>query len=231
MASLAQTPARAVPRFRLSDRRPVLGVVVMLLAIAGSAVLWSSAGTQEVVVAARDVPAGAVLTPSDLTTDRLRLGEQEYAAAIPKSEVTSLMGRQLDEPIHANQILVRGQLSSRAPLPAGQVAMTIAVTPESAAGGAVGPGDWVEVLETVSKGQPDTRTSVVLPRAQVYAVGQDQPSTVVAGGSSSSSSGGSLKWVTLQITPDEASALAQAKWNADLDVVLLPPGQPEQPQP
>ena len=36
-------------------------------------------------------------------------------------------------------------------------------------------------------------------------------------------SGGQISWITLVIGPDDAVKLSEARWNGDLDVVLLPP--------
>jgi len=228
MATAALSPTRAMRRPRRIDLRAVLGVILMLLAMAGSAVVWSTlSDTRPVVVATRDVPAGAVLSASDVSIARLRLDDTLYQAAIPGDSAGSLVGKQLAEPVHAHQILVQSQLSPRQALAPGQVAMTIPVTAESAVGGGLHPGDAVEVLETVSKGKPDSKTSVVLPRAAVYSVGYDQQSTVIntSGSQASTPPAAALKSITLRVTPDQASALAQARWNADLDVVLLAPAQ------
>ena len=229
VAVTALSPARALRRPRHLDLRAVLGVVLMLFTIAGSMVVWSAlSDTRAVLVATRDVPAGAVLSSGDVSITHLRLDDSIYQAAVPADNVAALVGKQLAEPVHAHQILVQSQLNPRAALAAGQVAMTIAMTAENAGGGEIRAGDSVEVFQTINKGKPDSKTAVVLPRVVVYSVGYDQQSTVSNSGGSTSGTAptGVLKSVTLAVSQDQAAALALAKWNSDLDLVLLPPQQP-----
>ncbi len=228
MAVAALSPARALRRPRHLDLRAVLGVVLMLFTIAGSLVVWSAlSDTRAVLVATRDVPAGAVLSSGDVSITHLRLDDSVYQAAVPADTVASLVGKQLAEPVHAHQILVQSQLNPRAPLAPGQVAMTIPMSAENAGGGEIRAGDSVEVFQTVNKGKPESKTTVVLPRVVVYSLGYDQQSTVINSGASATGTapGGVLKSITLVVTQDQASALALAKWNSELDLVLLPPQQ------
>ena len=97
-----------------------------------------------------------------------------------------------------------------------------------AVAGHIRPNDAVTVLATFDKGKPDSKTSVVLPRVRVYDVGYDQSAPVVNTGGSAgatAASQGQITTVTLILDnpKQQESQLAQAKWNADLDVVLLPP--------
>ena len=204
----------------------MLGVVLMLFTIAGSMVVWSAlSDTRAVLVATHDVPAGAVLSSNDVSITHLRLDDSIFQAAVPADSIATLVGKQLAEPVHAHQILVQSQLNPRAPLAPGQVAMTIPMTAENAGGGEIRAGDSVVVFATVSKGKPDTKTTVVLPRVVVYSVGYDQQSTVINSGGSSAGAipAGVMKSATLVVSQDQAAALSLAKWNSDLDLVLLPP--------
>jgi pilus assembly protein CpaB len=136
----------------------------------------------------------------------------------------------LSEPVHARQVLVRAQLGSGLVLGPGQQAMTIPVKADNGAGGRLRPGDAVQVLVTTDKGKPTSKTEIVIDQAIVYAVGKDERTRIVSsgGGSSPDTTGGAgdagtLASLTLVLTPDQAPALAHARWNGDLDVVLLPP--------
>ncbi|MFN8472793.1 MAG: Flp pilus assembly protein CpaB [Anaerolineae bacterium] len=221
------TPSRALRRPRRIDMRAVLGVFVTLVAFGGSLAFWTlSSDARGVVVATRDLPATTILGAPDLAVSQVRVDDAIYQTAIPASELSSLVGKPLAEPVHAQQMLVRAQVAPRPPLSADRVALTIAVSPETAVGGRLRPGDSVQVLVTLNKGKPDTRTSVVLPRVSVYDVGYDQWTTAFSTDAAGNAVvQGPTKWVTLTLTPEQARQLAEAKWSGDLDVALLPPQQ------
>lgn len=223
MASRSLTPARALRRPRRIDARAVVGVILLVVAIVGAVIAWSLAfDTQAVLVATRDLPARAILGPSDVAQANVRLDERLLQTALPASDLGRVVGQPLAEPVHAHQILVRPQLSPRPPLPAQHMALTVPVSPATALGGQVHVGDEVQVLVTVAKGRPDSRTTPLLPRVVVLDVGYEARGGALTGG------GGDgaprvIQWVTLALTPDQAQQLAQAKWNGEIDLALLPP--------
>lgn len=229
MSATTLTPSRALRQPRQVDWRAIVGVLVMLLTTTGSFLFWTiSSDTRAVLVATRDVPAGATLGSQDLATARVRVDDAIYQAAIPAAEESSLVGRQLTEPIHAHELLAQAQFSSGPHLAAGQVALTIPISPDTAVGGTLRVGDQVEVLLTTNKGKPEARTTVVLPRVTVDNIGYAQ--TLAAVGTSSSDQAanpGQVRWLTLLVSQDQAVQLAQAKWAGELDVALLPPGPDE----
>ncbi len=227
------TPARAIRQPRRFDLRILLGLILALVAAGGGIISWDSAtDTRGVLVAVRDLPAGATLSTSDLNVARVRLTDELYAVALPASEQPTLVGQQLAEPIHAGQVLVRVQVAGQPLLHPDQLALTIAARTETAAGGRLRPGDAVRVFLTRDKGKPDSSTSVVLERVTVYAVGYDERLTAIspAEGTASRADNGPLASLTLVVTSEQAAQLANAKWNGELDVALLPP-VPAQPAP
>src|SRR4051794_22070981 len=84
----ALTPARALRQPTRLNRQRLAGLVVMAVAVAGSAGFWihTFSDTQEVLVAVHDLPAGAQLTPGDLSVAHVRLGDALYQAVVPASE-------------------------------------------------------------------------------------------------------------------------------------------------
>src|SRR5450631_1071893 len=78
----------------------------------------------------------------------VRMDDNVYRAALPADVLESLVGRQLGEPIHAQQVLARAQVAEQPGLAADQVAMTIPAKPESAVDGRLRPGDLIQVLLT-----------------------------------------------------------------------------------
>jgi Flp pilus assembly protein CpaB len=227
MAVATLSPARALRRPRRADPRALIGVCLTLAALAGSVAFWvSSSDARPVVVATRDLPTGATLHAADLSVAYVRVDDGVYAAALPADALDSLIGQELGEPIHAQQILARAQVADHLGLAADQVAITIPARPESAVDGRLRPGDVVQVLVTVTDKarNNEAHTRLVLPHAQVFEVGRDQ---LLSGSSSASDADGGVRGaiasVTLAVTADEARQLAEARRTGELDILLLPP--------
>jgi Flp pilus assembly protein CpaB len=234
-AATTFAPAQAYREPRRFDWRVAIGGFLLLAAFGGSVAFWSATSdAREVLVAARDVPAGAQLTDGDLVTARVRVDDAMYRAAVPAGDRQLYIGRQLAQPLHAQQLVARAQLSAKPPLEPQQLAHTVPVSAETAAGGRIQHGSSVRVLATADKGKAESRTYVVLPRVVVYDVGFDERTAVVntAGAAGETADAGSrargrIAWVTLAVDEAQAVALARARWNGELDLALLPPeGKP-----
>jgi Flp pilus assembly protein CpaB len=231
MAVTTLSPARALRRPRRADPRAIVGVFITLAALGGSVAYWTTTSdTRGVVIAAHDLPAGATVRAADLSVSYVRLDDSVYRAALPADSLDSLVGRELAEPIHAQQVIARAQVADRSGLAPDQVAITIPAHPDSAANGRVRPGDIVQVLVTVGdKTRGDVHTRVVMDRARVFDVGREAP----VGGSSASeaerAARAPIASVTLVASAEQARQLAEARRLGELDVVLLPPsaGLPE----
>lgn len=227
MTAVPLSPARALRRPRRIDLRGVFGLFLLFVATAGSIAFWSATSdTRGVLVATRDLPTGATLSAGDLAVANVRIDDALYRETIPAEELQSVVGRQLAAPAHASQLLARVQLSSQPLLGPGQLALTVPVSAETAAGGRIRPGDQIQVLLTTNPGRPEARTVVVVERVTVYDVGHAERLTVVnTGGDSSAPAAteGQISWVTLVVGPEQALTLAEARWSGELDVALLPP--------
>ncbi|MPZ13922.1 MAG: Flp pilus assembly protein CpaB [Chloroflexi bacterium] len=224
VAAATLSPTRALRPPRRLPWRAIFGVFLLLLATGGSIAFWtSSSDTRAVLVATREVPAGAVLSAADLAVAQVQVDDAIYRAVVPADELAVVVGKQLAEPLHPQQMLVRAQVSTRSLLGTGELALTIPVTPETAVGGALRPGDAVQVLLTVDKGTPEARTIVVLPRAVVYAIGHEERTTSVNTGSPDRlTAQGPARWLTLVVTDEQGVRLVQGRWAGELDVALLP---------
>jgi Flp pilus assembly protein CpaB len=202
-------------------------LLVVLCGLGALTTINRNAATEGVLVFARDVPPGAVLTAEDLRVEQQRLGAASYAVVVPDTEINRAIGKRLTEPGHAAAPLLRAQLVDGGGLAAGQVAMAIPVKPESAVGGRLREGDRVRVFGTTGKGQPESKTTVLLPQATVYAVGREQRAGTVggfAGGTGQADANlGAITWIVLLVSDEEAETISNARWNGELDVVLLPP--------
>jgi Flp pilus assembly protein CpaB len=223
------TPGRALRQPRRLDARALVGLFLLCAAVGGSVLFWRSTNdARAFLVATRELPAGATLQASDLAVAHLRADDALYATALPADEVGALVGKQLAEPVHAQQLLVRPQIATKPRLARGEAAMTIPVSAKTAAGGRVRPNDQVRVIVTRDKGKPESKTTVVLDRVAVHDVGRDEQTTVVntsGADPSRSTTAAPIGWVTLVVTAEQAVELAAARWNGELDVVLLAPAQ------
>ncbi|MBV9322316.1 MAG: Flp pilus assembly protein CpaB [Chloroflexi bacterium] len=221
------SPARALRRPRRADPRAIVGVFLTLGALAGSVAFWVSAtDARPVVIAVHDLPAGATLAAGDLGIAYIRADDAVYQAALPSEMLQTLVGRQLGEPIHAEQVLARAQLSDEVGLAADQVAITIPAHPDTAVDGRLRPGDSVQVLVTVTdKDRNEAHARAVVDRAQVFEVGRDVSlaSSAPSATDFTDAKVGSIASVTLAVTVDQAQQLAEARRTGDLDIVLLPP--------
>jgi Flp pilus assembly protein CpaB len=212
-----------------------VGVFLTLAALVGSVAFWvNTTDTRPVLVAVHDLPAGATLRGSDVAVAYVKVDDSVYRAATPADMLDALVGRQLSEPVHENQILARAQLATQFGLAADQVAMTVPARPESAVDGQLRPGDAVEVFVTVvDKTRGQAHSTPVLDRARVYAVGRDQSLASSSSSSNSDSSAlprGAITDLTLAVTVDQARQLAEARRIGELDIVLLPTGTPPNSQ-
>src|SRR6516165_5490951 len=97
MATTVLSPGRVLRRPHHLDRRAVLGIFLLLVAVGGSLTFWSaSSSTTAVLVATHNLPAGATLSTDDVAIARVRVDDATYQAAVPASELGSVVGRQLD---------------------------------------------------------------------------------------------------------------------------------------
>lgn len=231
MANLVQslTPARALRRRRVRVPRQVLVGLLLVAVAVGGGLRWSYTvnSGREVIVAVREVPAGATIAADDLATARVAVGDLTYHAAFPASDLVAVIGKTAVERMHSGQIVVHAQVGEGLMLPPGAEALTIPVTGD-AVGGSIRAGDAVQVLVTTDRGRPDSKTVVVLDRATVYAVARAGAGTLgaaatAAGGGDEAASAGTPTALTLIVAPEQALALANARWNGDLEVALLPP--------
>src|SRR5215471_11093885 len=207
MAVATLSPARALRRPRRADPRAIVGIVITLATLAASVAFWVSAtDARPVLIATHDLPAGATLSSSDLSVAYVRVDDDVYHAALPLDMLESVVGRQLGEPIHAEQMLARAQLADQVGLARDQVAITIPARPDSAVDGRLRPGDSVQILVTVTdKSRNEAHAHQVLDRALVYGVGRDVPlgGASIAGSDTSDGRRGTITSLTLAVTGEQ----------------------------
>lgn len=170
-----------------------------------------------VVVAARDIPLGAVLDLEDLTV------VEWPGQAIPagfQSQMSDLVGRAAVAPMRRNEPVLDTKLAGlgaqgglSAAIPDGMRALSVRVDEVVGVAGFVQPGSRVDVLVTLTTGTPQTRS--ILQNIQALAAGQTyqtdpegNPQVVPV--------------ITLLVTPEQAEILTLAANQGRIQMALRP---------
>ena len=218
-AGSAEARGRAVTLPRL-DVRLLAGLALVAVSVAGGLSLWSAARTTtQVVVAARDIGPGAVISEDDVTLAEARLQGRLAGLALPGAELGSAVGRTATGAIWAGELVVRPDLGSGPVVGPGELAVTIPVGDDSVFS-RLRRGALVAVMATSEPGRPGSRTVALLERAVVYAVALES-TRVSLGGSGDASQDGRPANVTLVIPRERAEAVAHALVNGELTLLLL----------
>jgi len=164
------TSARPSVRRRLGRPLPLIGVLLVVAALAG---YWSvySATTERtpVLVAAHDLQAGTVVRPSDLRTAELAGDARTLASLVPERELETVHGRELATPVPQGAPLAR---ASVAPGGSGPAAFTLVVPALHALGASLRPGDRVTVLATFDSGPAGAQARAIARGLRVLTVGE-----------------------------------------------------------
>lgn len=209
----AQALPRAIARTRRIDLRVVVGLLLFAVGIlATSGLIRQAQQRTPVLVATRALEPGHTIEDGDLRAAEVGLGPG--VASVPAEDLRLVEGQVLAAPVEAGQLITPGAVSSGPSVSAGQVALSIGVTPQHAAGGALRSGDRVQLLATEDPDRPTARTSVLLSDVEVVAVTQEQGPAADP-----------LMTVTLAVDSDDAAGIAQAANSGVLDLALLPAGE------
>lgn len=222
MAVRAVAVPRAVRRPRELDWRLIAGAVTALLGVAGVLSVLATLVPEDrtVVVAAHELVPGSTIGPGDLTVAHVRLPDGLAAQAFSERQLPTLVGHQVSEPVHGQELVTRARLATaHGALVAGQVQLRLPLKPDSAVVEDLQPGDPVTILGTISQGKAAAGTHAVVPRALVAGVQRANPSS----GAASSSAGAPLSAVTITVTQQEATAVADARANGELTILLAGP--------
>jgi Flp pilus assembly protein CpaB len=220
-AGSTRIPTRSwgLPRF---DVRLLVGLLVVAVALVGGVTVINGFRiTEPVVVAARTLPPGHVIAPSDLTTAAARLDGSLGALAIGEAEIGAVVGRTTGQTIHEGALVLRPDLGGGPVLGAGDVAVTVAVGAD-AVFARLRRGDEVAVVETTEPGRAGSTTALLLERATVYHVAADAGRLGIGGGSPADE-GGRIANVTLIVPRDDAERVVHGLVNGRLTLVLVAP--------
>ena len=185
----------------------------------------------EVVVAAKDIPEGAMIDASLLTTAQVpERFVQPYSVRTPQE----LVGKIAVAPIAAHEQILTNKLRKADAVPAGATlstmtpkgtrAVTIAVDIITGVGGFVRPGDKVDILWTVKEGD-QIATFTLFQEVPVLAVGTEmagRPAPSGKGEGQASQMAQQGYTVTLALAPPETSALLFAREQGKIQLSLRP---------
>jgi SAF domain len=188
------------------------GVLLVLLCALAFAVGQTRLGARQAVLAvARDVPAGQVVTDSDLAVARLSV--DAGLRLIPASARGSVIGRPAAVPLMAGTLLSEAELGVASAVPPDKAVIGVPLKPGQFPPG-LAPGARVQVADTgtdsATAGQP-------APKGGIETV----PAVVVGVSAPAADSGDPTTVVALQLAADRAPALAAAGAAGRVVVVLL----------
>lgn len=203
------------------DLRLLVGLCLVAVALVGGVSYANQLRiTEPVVVAARAIPPGHVITEDDLALSEARLEGALGTLALGEAELTTAIGRTAGQAIPAGGMVTRADLSSGPVLGPDEVAVTVAVGADSVFA-QLRRGDLVAVLETSAPGLAQSQTAMLLERATVYHVAAE--STRVSLGGDGESGGGRITNVTLVVPRSEVERVTHALVNGRLTLALSPP--------
>lgn len=209
------TTLTAPPTRRFTDRLPkvdtrlVVGLLLVAFSVIGGLRLASSADhTVAMYTAARDLPAGHVLTPGDFGTTRIQAPDAVLDRLVRPAAGSRTTARVLRFPLSEGDLVAGASL--------GRVAregreITVPIGPDHALGGVLEPGDRVDVLASFDKGTESAKTLTVASGAQVV--------EVVHADGLFGQRAGELAALTLSVPPDDVVFVAFAIRNGELDIV------------
>ena len=206
--------ARRVGRPDWINVRTVLGLSLFLVALAtGSMVLRSGDAGSLVWAAARDLPEGAVVGDADLELVTVDLPGDLLANYLGGR--TPLDGSTLLKPLRRGELVAAAWVTDADAPPTRSIAVPI--TSDHAVGGALRPGDRVDVLATYDSPRGTAETTVLVQAVEVEGILRVEGLLA---------EGDSFGGITLSVAPEDAARIAFALRSAEIDVARVE-GPPE----
>lgn len=192
------------------DTRLVVGLLLVALSVLGGLRLASTADeTVPVYTASRDLPADHVLTRDDLRVARIGASESVLDGLVPARRRPPI-GHVLRVPVAEGGLLADANVGAARAVAAGRE-ITVPIGADHALGGALAPGDRVDVLGSFDKGTELAKTLTVAKDAQVV--------DVVTTDGLFGQREGELSAITLSVKPNDVVLVAFALRNGEVDVV------------
>ena len=193
--------------------------------------------TRDILVAARDLPAGTALEPPMLAR-RAVPGRFLASDALGAEAASATLGRRLARPLQGGEAVTASTLDAvtdvalSALVEPGLRALTIPVDESSAAAGLLSPGDFVDLLLVTHGDDAAPGTTAVRPLLQgvrVVATGQQLRRRRYSAAADQGEEGAhapeaSYATVTLHVSAEDAERILLAQRLGELAVLLRPEG-------
>jgi hypothetical protein len=200
---------------------PLVGLGVLLVvacAIGFSSALLRAGGRQQVLVVARDLPAGHVISSSDLRTAQLSLVGD--IAFIPASDITEIIGHPASAEIAAGSLLTESDIAQSIGPPKGHAVVGLSLKPGQYPIG-LAPGE--RVLVVVSSGI--SSSSVSTPSSDAPSSVAPMEGTILEVQSAPIDSSGSIV-ASLQLDEGNGATVASAASAGNVALAIVSSGRP-----
>lgn len=214
-AGTSPTPRRR-PGRRLSGSHLLIGLVAVLAFTLNYLALQDREATVLVAVAERPLPAGTQLGTDDVRLVPVASDFAGLASMLTETELATRLGWVLDRPVAADAVIDESMLVEPG-APAGLRAMSIPIEIEHAAGGAIAPGDRVDVISTSGE--------------EAVFVVSDIAVLAVADRSSGVLGGIGTYHIVVAVDAKQALALAEAIAQGSMEVIESTGAQPVEDSP
>ena len=195
---------RRNPLTRVSAAHLLMVLAAALAFATNLVVLRNLDHTRAVVVAAVELPAGREVESNHLRAVEVDVDEEVFARLIPWTAATSLVGQVTAHPIGEGVLVEAGDFRDPSG-PAGLRSMSIPIDAEHAVGGALGPGDRIDLIVVGDEGP-----RYVLAAAEVLAVSPTGELGALAAGDF---------YIVVAVDADEALLVAEAIRDGRIEVV------------
>jgi len=199
----------AAIRFPKIDTRLVVGLLLVALSVVGGLRLAATSDdTVAVFVAARDLPADHVLAAGDLSTTRINASDDVLGGLVLATGARPPVGRLLRFPLADGGLVGAATLGGAA---SKGREITVPIGADHALGGALEPGDRVDILGSFDKGTEIAKTLTVAAGARVV--------DVVHADGLFGQREGELTALTISVPPNDVVFVAFAVRNGEVDIV------------
>ena len=189
--------------------RTVLGLTLFAVALAtGSMVLRSAEAATMVWAAGRDLAEGTPLGETALELVAVDLPADQLANYLGGS--TTVDGSTLLKPLRRGELVPAAWVTEAQAQPTRFIAVPI--TSDHAVGGALRPGDRVDVLATFESPRGTAETTVLVQAAEVEGLLRTEGPMM---------EGDSFGGITLSVAPEDAARIAFALRSAEIDIVRV----------
>ncbi|MBX9388489.1 SAF domain-containing protein [Streptomonospora nanhaiensis] len=220
-SSTPATPERLLSAGPRRWRWLALGAAFMVVgAVAVAAALGQVDQRSGMVAAARDLPAGHVLTAEDLHV--VEIAGAENLAAVPAGQVDDLVGQRVLSPLHADTLIAPHALGSPDDYPEPDEAVVGARLADNQAPASLAQGaDVAVVITATTQGEPPSVEEALTPGEP--GVPQEQQAFPTRVQSVEATEDGAMR-VELVLAADDAEAVARAASADALTVVEVDGG-------